>query len=212
MDNLFKLLDFYYDLEPLCFECTLGLEYSKNCELRYTNKLKAMVQLNKFFKLKLIDKLAHPTEDHEIYHVNLYGLRADLNETDHSYTMNISEQLKVNNPLILLSSSSPPPIKTIGILQPSNGPISLSNVFEHNLPFKETDIPLDQYLKIQLTNVDTVKHFGIVLISELEERHKFLSSFHLWHKENKRNLKHVFVTFISENNENLSYDKKTDVL
>jgi hypothetical protein len=209
LNTLFKLFDLYYDLEPLCFECTLGLEYSKDSEVKYSNKIKSIMQLNKFFKLKLIKQLAHPTEEYKIYHVDLYGLRADLKETDHSYTMNISEQLKANSPLILLSSSPPPPTKTFSALPQSlTTTAASSNDLKLNLPFKEADVPLGQYLKIQLTNVDTVKHFGIVLISELEDRHKFLSSFHAWHKENKKNLKLVFPTFKSENNENSYNDKK----
>ena len=55
--------------------------------------------------------------------------------------------------------------------------------------FNQADLPLNSPFKIQLTNVDTVKHFGIVLNDDKDRRNNFLHDFHKWHRENKKLLK-----------------------
>ncbi len=52
--------------------------------------------------------------------------------------------------------------------------------------FNQADLPLKTRFKIILTNVDNVKHFGIVLNDDINKRNNFLNSFHKWHRENKK--------------------------
>ncbi len=61
--------------------------------------------------------------------------------------------------------------------------------------FTQYELPLNQHLKIQLTNVDSIKHFGVVINSDLEKRWQFLNQFHQWHKENRKtSLKPLFAS------------------
>lgn len=196
INQLHKLYESYYEREPLCFECTLGLEYTKSNEEKYINKFKSMIQLSKFFRVKLIDEIDE--KDKTLFLVNLFGSRATLTETDRSYTMNIGEELKTNSPVLFLQASSPTTKTSFPFLKQTD--------LKRCCAFKEPEIALNEVLKIQLTNVDTVKHFGIVLSTDIEKRNAFLSNFHLWHKENKRTLKSIF-SFKSENN-NENAEKK----
>lgn len=56
-------------------------------------------------------------------------------------------------------------------------------------PFVQDDLPLATLLKVQLTTLDTVKHFGIVSLNDVNRRAKFMADFHKWHRENKKSLK-----------------------
>lgn len=58
--------------------------------------------------------------------------------------------------------------------------------------FTENDLPLNKVLKIQLTNLDSIKHFGVVVNEEVEKRWTFLQSFHRWYRENRKTLKPLF--------------------
>ena len=58
--------------------------------------------------------------------------------------------------------------------------------------FTENDLPLNKVLKIQLTNLDSIKHFGVVANEEVEKRWTFLVSFHRWYRENRKTLKPLF--------------------
>lgn len=56
-------------------------------------------------------------------------------------------------------------------------------------PFVQDDLPLSTLLKVQLTTLDTVKHFGIVSLNDVNKRARFMADFHKWHRENRKSLK-----------------------
>ena len=78
-------------------------------------------------------------------------------------------------------------------LSAKSGERSSSKVF-----FSEAELPLNLPIKVQLTNWDTFKHFGVVRSDEREKRDRFLNQFHLWHKLNKASLKLLYGNTTSE--------------
>lgn len=194
-DLLYNLNESFYQMEPLCFECTLGLQYSKLAEEKYTNKFRSMIQLSKYLKLKLVEEL-QPSDNKYVYLINLYGSRATQRETDRSFNLNISEELRTNNPVLLLSVSSPTSKTEIDL-----DSLRKTDHLRKFSAFKEEELPLNEKLKIQLTSVDTVKHFGIVVNANLEKRYVFIKDFHQWHKDNKKNLTQIFKSETSNENQ-----------
>lgn len=61
-------------------------------------------------------------------------------------------------------------------------------------------MPMNQRLKVQLTNVDSARLFGIVLCSQSSRRAEFIRRFHLWHRENRNSLE----LLVSDKNVNCS--------
>jgi hypothetical protein len=62
-------------------------------------------------------------------------------------------------------------------------------------------LPVNQELKAQLTNVDSIRLFGIVLSSQANKRAEFIRSFHAWHREERASLKPLLT-----NTDNVSPD------
>ena len=58
----------------------------------------------------------------------------------------------------------------------------------HTISFRETQMPMNQRLLVQLTNVDSARLFGIVLCSQSSRRAEFIRRFHMWHRENRASL------------------------
>jgi len=105
-----------------------------------------------------------------VYHVDLFG-RTTTNDST-KYDLNIGLKLRE----YLTAGDKPVP--------------SLVKKQTTGLKcFNQADLPLNSPFKIQLTNVDTVKHFGIVLNDDKDRRNNFLHDFHKWHRENKKLLK-----------------------
>jgi hypothetical protein len=185
VDNLYVLHDKYFEMAPLCFECTLGLpKLQLELDEQLSTQFKTLVQLNKNFKIKIIKKMK-PIDvvdsQYEIsrFHVNLYGTRADKRETPFEYVINFGEELKLFGSALSTSSVNKLNVLSVPVCEKIN-------------PFNETDMPLNQTFKIQLTNLDTVKNFGVILRSQLESRDAFLKRFHEFHRSNRTSLKPLF--------------------
>ena len=117
------------------------------------------------------------------YHVQLFGTRADLQDTEFEFSINFGEELQ----LFGSSLSTSPVEKLTGVVSPTHR-ASCDKLAEKTMAFYETDMPLNQVFKIQLTNLDTVKSFGIILRSQLEKRDAFLAKFHQWHRDNRKSI------------------------
>ena len=177
VENLCGLAGAYHAIEPQCFECTFGLKYLRENEDVIVNKFRHLVQTCTLFKIRLIEELKPSDESpHQKsrFLVDLYG-RPDRDTA--TFSLHISEELKA----------------------------FVRNSFQSNLAnvslkyFVQNELPLNQTIKIQLTNVDSIKHFGVVINADIERRSKFLNDFHQWHKENKKSLKPLQLQAGSDN-------------
>ena len=191
-ENLFNLLDKYYDIEPLCFQCTLGIDAPRALEEQVNNQLSSLILLYKSFRIGLIEELKsiHSAEASSIllnrYRVKLFGVSQDK-------TVNISDQLSFFAQSLSTSSSLPKNafLDSIKTTPELNNIAAWDKLVKkpETYPFNETEMPLGQQLRIKLTDVDTVNYFGVVLCCQKEKRERFVQRFNQWHKENRTYLK-----------------------
>ncbi len=192
--NLFNLKDKYFEYEPLCFECTLGLGKMARPELdeQVLIQFKKLVKLNINFKIKIVNQLKELTSKTNVsegidcftanrYHVNLFGTRAEPRDPNTELTINFGDELRS------FGSS----LSTKKIMAPQSPPSSCllwDKLAEKTFAFNETEMPLGETLKIKLINLHSVKNFSVILRCHIERRQEFLAKFYKWHKENRKNL------------------------
>jgi hypothetical protein len=194
-DNLYNLLDKYHDIEPLCFQCTLGIDAPRALEEQVNNQLSSLIQIQKSFRIGLIDELKsiHSAEASSIllnrYLVKLYGLSQDK-------ILNISDQLSLFARSLSTSSSLPKNsfLDSIKTTPELNNIAAWDKLVEkpNAYAFNETEMPLGQQLRIKLIEVNTANYFGVVLCCQKEKRERFVQRFNQWHKENRIYLKFLF--------------------
>ena len=194
IEDLFNLLDKYSKWSPLCFECTLNLKMSRpELDDQVTLQFKKLVNLNKNFKIKLINKLKNlkpKSKENECitinrYHVNLFGTRAEPYDPSTELVINFGDELKS------FGSS----LSTRKLIAPISPPINCAlwdKLAEKTIAFNETEMPLGEILKIKLINLSTVTNFSVILRFHQDRRQEFLTNLHHWHKENRKNLISLF--------------------
>ncbi|CAF0857163.1 unnamed protein product, partial [Brachionus calyciflorus] len=144
IEEIFKLPDKLYDIEPLAIKISLDLCMAdKQTENSSTKKLKSLIQEIDTLRFRVLDCRK------DYYTVKILNLNVEMGFFLDSLKQNLEEK---------------------------------------QIIYGQVKLPLNQPLKVLLTNIDTAKHFGIVCSSNYEKRVEFISKFHQWHKENKKSL------------------------
>jgi hypothetical protein len=160
--DMFPLTSKYLNVEPLSVECTLDLNVSAE------NYALMLEKFKKFILLK---------NDKNDFLIRFSELNANNHYEIPKYKVNLYIKEETAN--------------LIDIGKEMTGNAKTNNVVNFLLK-NETSLEVGHIFRAQLINVDTAKYFSVILCEKNEKRTQFLNKFHLWHKENRQNLKSLF--------------------
>ena len=195
--SLYRLLDKYAQMAPLCFECTLNVDsVDSHTHEQLSAKFKCLAQMTqsqqqvstrrRCFKMKLIDELDAldaTTSTTSRYVIGLYILDGGGDESDPAKPQ--QQQISVGDELKALATSLQQQRVT------SSTGSSSSNSSNSSKPFGELSLPIRARLRARLTNVETSKLFGLIASEQSQRRLAFLDSLHRWHRDHRSTLRHI---------------------